>query len=113
MEFAVIKEKNGVFNLYPEFSKEERKVLQSTNHWDALREAEKIYPNVWIEVEIGGYTGDLITYDDYQESVDCDGFTDYDGYGYSYDKDFKFLKNVHPSMKQKPKGAEYVLWFNR
>lgn len=113
MEFGVVKKDKGLFKLYKEFSKQAKKILKADNLWDAIEEAEKLYPDAWIECRIGDSTGHLMKWEDYKASVGYGGFTDYDGYGYAYDKDFNFIKNVRPSLKNTPKEAAFVLWFNR
>lgn len=113
MEFGVVKKHKGVFKLYAEFSDKATKILEADNHWDALEEAEDLYPDAWIDSKIDNSEGRLMKWEDYQDCVDCGGFIDDDGYGYSYDKDLNFIKNVRPSLKKKPEGAAFVLWFNR
>lgn len=114
MYYEIVNQK-GKFKLRKEDTRHVVKVLEATNHWDALEEANKKYPDDWISSCIDGSVGDLILAIEFVDMVDTGCFLDYDGFGYAYDKDFNKLDYmVYPSEISKiPPEAEYVLWFNR
>lgn len=61
--------------------------------------------------------GDLMTIEDYMDSVACGLFIDYDGMGDAV-KDGYYMNRrsyVYPSKlgKDIPEGATHILWYNR
>lgn len=103
-------------------TKETFETIEKAEHWIyANYKKESEYDQPWIDHKIHGYTGHLMTLEEWKESCDQGGFIDYDGDGILVDADYKFVENgnfVSPSdythRKIKfPEKAKYILWFNR
>lgn len=70
--------------------------------------------NLW---SIDGY-GDIYSFDDFSDCVECGGFIDYDGQGIFIDNNtgerLKAVRcNVDWLKKNKPENSDYIMWFNR
>lgn len=58
--------------------------------------------------------GDLMSVDEFAQSVEDGSFIDYDGYGYWAVADKMSDVVVRPStVDDKPEWATHVIWFNR
>jgi hypothetical protein len=85
-----------------------------TNH-----KSEYSYDRPWIDHTIDGYTGHLMTLDEWKADCDSGGFIDYDGFGDLVTADYKLLgEETCPSEYTKhnreyPAEAKYVLWYNK
>lgn len=79
----------------------------------------------WIDHEIHGHSGHLMTLDEWKRSCDDGGFIDDDGYGSAVDGNYsiidmgKFDEMISPSDytdmggRKIPLDTKYILWYNR
>lgn len=78
----------------------------------------KSYPGSWVSYEINKDSGDLLTLEQWLESVRCGGFIGDDGWGDLLDKDFNVVKRgFSPEDVGREEidenVVEWVLWYNR
>lgn len=112
--------KDGRWQLVRAFSRTGVTKKRFASHETAIGWAHENFNNrsIWMDHEIDGNRGHLMTIERWKEDIDWGCFTDDDGYGDLLNEKYEFLQraSISPSRADTLDSipeAKYILWYNR